>query len=71
MKVFAVGDLEPRQRVDVDAHAPLLCKAERAPAHESGHCPREVIVQARQGDVRRSIRVVDREHLALSDDRLA
>src|SRR4051812_15580058 len=68
---LVVADVEPRMRVDVDPHAASLREAERRPAYERGDRPREVVVQARQRDVGRRIRVVDRMYLVVAHDRLS
>jgi hypothetical protein len=70
-EVVAVPDLEPRTRLDVESHRPGVGEAERAPADERRDRPGEVVVQARQRDVRRRVRVVDRVHLTVAHDRLA
>ena len=53
------------------SHSAVGRRAERAPLDERLHRPREVVVQRRQRDVRRRVRVVDRMHLAALDERLA
>ena len=70
-QVLAVADLEVVPGRLVDPHLPPGRRAERRPADERADRPREVVVQARQGDVRRRVRVVDRRGDAVLDDRLA
>ena len=60
-EVLAVADLEVVAACLVDPHPPAGRRAERRPADERLHRPREVVVQARQRDVGRGVRVVDRE----------
>ena len=59
-EVVAVADLEVVARALVDPHRPAGDGAERRPANEREQRPREVVVEARQGDVGRGVRVVDR-----------
>src|SRR4051794_40950795 len=70
-QVVAVTDLEVGARVLVDAHPAALDRAERAPADERLDRPREVVVQRRERDVRRRVRVVDRIDDAVLHERLA
>ena len=70
-EVVAVADLEVGAGRLVDPHLPPGRGAERRPAHERPDRPGEVVVQARDGDVRGRVRVVDRRGDAVLDDRLA
>src|SRR4051795_8354775 len=59
-EVVAVADLEVGARVLVDSHPPPDDGAEHRPADEGCDCPRKVVVQRRERDVGRRVRVVDR-----------
>ena len=70
-EVLSVADGEVLPGVEVDAHRPAGDDAERGPAQQSTHRPREVVVQRGNRNVGRGVRVVDRRRLAVLDDRLA
>src|SRR5829696_446868 len=68
---LVVADLEVVACRLVDRHRPFRRDAERRPPHERLHRPREVVVQRRQRDVGRRVRVVDRVRDTVLHDRLA
>ena len=70
-EVVAVADLEVAARVEVELRPAPGDQAERAPLEQRLHRPREVVVQARERDVRGGIRVVDRMDLVAADQALA
>src|SRR5207237_753899 len=67
--IFA--DYEVSALILFDRHQTPGDDAEGTPLDERLDRPREVVVQARQRDVGRRVRVVDRMHLAAADERLA
>ena len=70
-QVVAVADREVAPGVQVEPRLPARDDAEQAPLHERADRPREVVVQARQPDVRAGVRVVDREDVVTADEALA
>src|SRR3954452_12038723 len=70
-QVVAVADLEVAARVEVEAGRAAGHDAEHRPLHQGAHRPREVVVQARERDVRAGVGVVDRVDVAAAHERLA
>ena len=70
-EVFAIADREVVPGRLVDPHPAAGRRAERGPAHERTDRPREVVMQAGEGDVRGGVGVVDRRGDPVLDDRLA
>ncbi len=70
-EILAVADLEVASRGEVYPRPAPGDQAERAPLQQRLHRPREVVVQARQRNVGRGVRVVDRMDLIAAHQALA
>src|SRR3712207_7608342 len=68
--IFFFNDTATTEIYTLSLHDALpICRAaEDAPAQERLDGPREVVVERDQRDVRARVRVVDREHLARSEE---